>query len=467
MFGSLDSLSTKVPKGPRGKSNILQSSSISTEVLKRAFSTEFQVASKTSKMSGVQEVEPPRTRQLAQTLNAEEMMKMDFYSKFTPTSVTLSHFLDHSSGGGTVEDSFLFLRREIPVRLANIMMELELLPDELHAQKPCQEIINQYGQSFKEMLSFENSPNTPEVHTTFNEVITNIRLRHQDTVPRMADALHSMRDDGNLQVTTKDKLNQAIQYFLDRLYMSRISVQMLIAHHKSLFCSQSGAGDPSCSHQEQGTIDPQCDPVKVAQEAYENAAFLCDQIYMDSPKMNITCSNVAEGTDKINFVYIPTHLYHMFFEVFKNSMRATMEFNENAETVPEIDVHIVKSSHDITIKVSDRGGGISRNVAENVFLYLYTSASRAKLGGGDMGGTTSTNTPMHGLGYGLPLSRLYTRYFGGDIKIASCDGFGTDAYIYLKALETDARENLPIFNANSSYKIRDTKNQVEDWTKDE
>ena len=37
-------------------------------------------------------------------------------------------------------------------------------------------------------------------------------------------------------------------------------------------------------------------------------------------------------------------------ELFKNSMRATMEFNENAETVPEIDVHIVKSSHDITIK---------------------------------------------------------------------------------------------------------------------
>ena len=127
MFGSLDSLSAKVPKGPRGNSNILQSSSsISTEVLKRAFSTEFQVASKTSKTSGVQEVEPPSTRQLAQTLNAEEMMKMDFYSKFTPTSVTLSHFLDHSSGGGTVEDSFLFLRREIPVRLANIMMELEV-----------------------------------------------------------------------------------------------------------------------------------------------------------------------------------------------------------------------------------------------------------------------------------------------------------------------------------------------------
>merc|ERR1712227_1087227 len=189
--------------------------------------------------------------------------------------------------------------------------------------------------------------------------------------------------------------------------------------------------------------------------------------YMDAPKINIKCSNLTDGSDKINFVYIPSHLYHMFFEVFKNSMRATMEFHEDAETVPTIDVHIVRSSHDITIKISDQGGGISRSVADNVFLYLYTSATRVKLSGGDMGGTTSISTPMHGLGYGLPLSRLYARYFGGDIKIASCDGYGTDAYIYLKALETDARETLPIFNASSSSKIRDTKNQVEDWTKDE
>ena len=228
----------------------------------------------------------------------------------------------------------------------------------------------------------------------------------QDTVPRMAEALHNMRDDGNLHVNAKDKLNQALQYFLDRLYMSRISVQMLIAHHKSLFCPEESK---KTTHGLTGTIDPSCDPARIAEEAFENAAFLCDQIYMDAPKINIKCSNLVDGSDKINFVYIPSHLYHMFFEVFKNSMRATMEFHENAETVPTVDVHIVKSAHDITIKISDQGGGISRSVAENVFLYLYTSATRVKLSGGDMGGTTSTSTPMHGLGYGLPLSRLYSR----------------------------------------------------------
>ena len=53
------------------------------------------------------------------------------------------------------------------------------------------------------------------------------------------------------------------------------------------------------------------------------------------------------------------------------------------------------------------------------------------------------------------------------MKMASCDGYGTDTYIYLRALESDAREMLPIFNANSSFKLKDTSNQVEDWTKDE
>merc|ERR1719410_2284255 len=104
---------------------------------------------------------------------------------------------------------------------------------------------------------------------------------------------------------------------------------------------------------------------------------------MDAPKLDIEWVDLTDSEkSSVEFVYIPSHLYHMFFEVFKNSMRATMEFHEDAETVPTIDVHIVRSSHDITIKISDQGGGISRSVADNVFLYLYTSATRVKLSGG-------------------------------------------------------------------------------------
>ena len=44
---------------------------------------------------------------------------------------------------------------------------------------------------------------------------------------------------------------------------------------------------------------------------------------------------------------------------------------------------------------------------------------------------------MVGLGYGLPLSRLYARYFGGDLEIVSMDGYGTDVFVWLSMTEQD------------------------------
>lgn len=55
------------------------------------------------------------------------------------------------------------------------------------------------------------------------------------------------------------------------------------------------------------------------------------------------------------------------------------------------------------------------------------------------GSDFSVDTPLAGLGYGLPLSRVFARYFGGDISVLSMEGYGTDAYLHLKKVG-DAKE---------------------------
>ena len=53
------------------------------------------------------------------------------------------------------------------------------------------------------------------------------------------------------------------------------------------------------------------------------------------------------------------------------------------------------------------------------------------------------DSPLAGLGYGLPISRSYCRYFGGDLSIMSMEGYGTDAFVYLARLG-NTKEPVPI-----------------------
>jgi pyruvate dehydrogenase kinase 2/3/4 len=75
---------------------------------------------------------------------------------------------------------------------------------------------------------------------------------------------------------------------------------------------------------------------------------------------------------------------------------------------------------------------------DRIWSYLFTTANpailEAMLSNSPDSRDFDTASPLAGLGYGLPISRDYARYFGGDLRIMSMEGYGTDNFIYLPRL---------------------------------
>ncbi|NXD18671.1 PDK2 kinase, partial [Nothocercus nigrocapillus] len=214
-------------------------------------------------------------------------------------------------------------------------------------------------------------------------------------------------------------------------------------------------------------------------DAYNMAKLLCDKYYMASPELEIEEVNGEAGAgaargrsggsaaltapllpaansaeQPISIVYVPSHLYHMLFELFKNAMRATVESHESSPRLPAIKVMVALGQEDLSIKMSDRGMGVPLRKIDRLFSYLYSTAPTPQLGTG--------GAPLAGFGYGLPISRLYAKYFQGDLQLYSMEGFGTDAVIYLKALSTDSVERLPVYN-KSAWRHYQASQEAGDW----
>jgi len=405
---------------------------------------------------------------------------LEKYSTYQPTPVSIQHFINFAKNA-CPESSFSFLKHELPVRLANIMKELQLLPHQLHETQACKIVVEDYAQSFRDVIAFERSnPKDPKVLKEFAEALYRVRERHTNTVIFMAEAVMEMKNNAQRNIgcngAKQPRYMENIQYFLDRLYTSRISTRMLINQHTALFTDLEKKATETAmdgSRHMIGSIDTNCEIAPIIDSAYQAARDLSEYHYMTAPELDFRAVNGVPGdnspAEKISFVYIPSHLYHIMFELIKNSMRATIErHGDHTVYLPPIKIRAIKGEEDVTIRVSDQGGGIPRRMTDTLFEYLYTTAPTPAI-------TSSTEMPHHsasmgqpaplaGYGYGLPLSRLYTRYFNGDLTMSSIDGFGTEVFIYLQALESEAKERLPVYHETGSKKIYEAKLTASDWT---
>jgi pyruvate dehydrogenase kinase 2/3/4 len=350
--------------------------------------------------------------------------RIDYLSQFKQRGVTLKQLFDFGSKS-TPETLLIgaqFLHQELPVRLAHRIKELEKLPFGLSEMPSVQIVKNMYVESFGDLIESPR-PVSAEDEERFTRLIESVKQRHNNVVSIMAKGIQELK-----QVLGSNELSPEIRAFLDRFYMSRIGIRMLIGQHIAVH----NGSRPGYV----GRICEKCSPAEVAQDATRNAQQLCLLHYTAAPEV------VVLGKTDLTLTYVPSHLHHMLFELLKNSMRAVAEHHgDDPAQWPPIRIILAEGQEDATIKVSDEGGGIPRSGVSRIWTYLYTTAAAPTL---DPGSPyyNDFQAPMAGLGYGLPISRLYARYFGGDLQVISMEGYGTDAYLHLKRLG-NAEESLP------------------------
>jgi pyruvate dehydrogenase kinase 2/3/4 len=350
--------------------------------------------------------------------------RIDYLSQFKQRPVSLKQLFDFglNSSAETLLTQARFLHQELPVRLSHRVQELRSLPFGLSDMPSVQLLRDMYIDSVRELIEF-SCPEIPSDDREFIRLIGNIKQRHKDVVSIMARGILELK-----RALGEDTMNGEIQKFLDRFYISRIGLRMLIGQHVALH-AVSAPGHV-------GLISENCRPKKIAQGAISDARNLCRLHYGVAPEVGIF------GNVDLKFTYVPSHLHHMLFELLKNSMRAVVELHgAEAESLPMIRLVFSEGTEDVTIKTSDEGGGIPRSGVSRIWTYLFSTAAPPDLDNcspyqADFG------LPFAGLGYGLPISRLYSRYFGGDLQVLSMEGYGTDAYLHLKRL-ADTQELLP------------------------
>jgi pyruvate dehydrogenase kinase 2/3/4 len=245
-------------------------------------------------------------------------------------------------------------------------------------------------------------------NTKFAEALEKIKRRHDSVVTTVAQGILEWK-----RKKQRMQIDHNIQAFLDRFYMSRIGIRMLIGQHIAL-TDQRQRSDPNYV----GIICTKTNVHELAQEAIENARFVCEDHYglFEAPKVQLVCN------PDISFMYVPGHLSHMLFETLKNSLRAVVETRgQDKEDFPVTKVIVAEGQEDITIKITDEGGGIPRSAIPLVWTYMYTTVDQTPSLDPDFN-KSDFKAPMAGFGYGLPISRLYARYFGGDLKLISMEG---------------------------------------------
>lgn len=344
--------------------------------------------------------------------------QITLYSKKKKNLINLNNLINYGNFTSKNNKNFVlssqYLHNELPIRLSQRIKDLDYLPYNIYGNNYISNIREWYIKSFFEIRDV-NFPNTFEESEKLVPVLDNIYKRHSSTLVTMANAIKELKHTQKIN-------NDEVQIFLDKFYLSRISIRILLKHYLDSYQFMNNKTNNMI-----GIVNTKCCPHTILKDVIHDIKIICDNNYIDPPEIIV-------NDNKVDFPFISSHLYYVLFELLKNSVKAQYDFKSNKD----INVNIMNDNNWIVIKISDNGGGIMKNKMSKIWNYSYSSTNTKDL---DIYSDFGTNTPISGFGYGLPISKLYMNYFGGNIEIFSKYGVGTDTYIFLR---TNGNFNEPL-----------------------
>ncbi|CAI5745134.1 unnamed protein product [Peronospora destructor] len=293
----------------------------------------------------------------------------------------------------------------------------------------------------------------------FTDTLREAKAQGSNLVPLICYGLHQLKgtDLGHsaLQI---ESAQEDIKDRLDKFFLGRIGIRMLIGQHVE-------------SLERPGGRVHLVNVEEIVREACDRATNLCIQYSGVAPPVEIHATASA-GTP---LMYVRSHLHHMVFELVKNAMRATQTMNLNSpslgfflppidelsgvkifpdvskyklgEGLPPVEIVICVGSEDLTIKVSDEGGGVPRSRWNKLWHYDYTTSFPYPPI--DCNNYHSYRQHYSGGGYGLPMARLFARYFGGEVTFSSLEGSGSTGFIQAHRLGT----NVEVVPGHASFNL--------------
>ena len=385
----------------------------------------------------------------------------------------------------------------LPSRLAHRIQSLRSLPYIVVANPNVNKIHNNYVHSLSTILPYaEKKIEGLQEEIQFTETLADIVQTHSNTIAILAKGFLEARK----YISAKE-----VTEFLDEHLRARIGTRLIAEQHIALHFSSKPhtelkdqgpyeRGDSSFI----GVIDTELKPAALVRTCENTVGEICELNYGVRPSVKIV------GSPETTIAHVPMHLEYVLTELLKNSFRATIEAGMEKEAVevtiapaptsevrtaalqaatnPEekdeaLSKHAVgvisnydqgsvdfasgankpnisasanirpldNSTPGVTIRIRDRGGGISPEVYSKLWDYGFTTFNEDeindKVSGGKgitaldvISGGAGGGSSLAGLGYGLPLGRAYAEYFGGGIAVQSLWGWGTDVYLSLRGV---------------------------------